>query len=249
MASSHPQHNIFAKEILMSGTDWLVLVIEDEAPIRRFLKTALEGQGFKLLEAATGTQGLAMAASHNPDIILLDLGLPDMDGLTVIRAVRDWSRTPIIIISARGRDTDKVDGLDAGADDYLTKPFSLEELAARLRVAIRHLSQSAVGKDEPIFQTGNLKVDLAQRLVWLAGQELHLTPIEFKLLAALVRYSGKVITHKQLLKEVWGQAGEEQAHYLRNYIHLLRHKLEADPARPLYLRTEPGVGYRLMCDE
>jgi two-component system KDP operon response regulator KdpE len=233
----------------MSRTDWVVLVIEDEVPIRRFLKAALGGQGFKLLEAATGAQGLAMAASHNPDIILLDLGLPDMDGLEVIKGVRGWARTPIIIISARGRDADKVDGLDAGADDYLTKPFSLEELAARLRVAIRHLSQSGAGKDEPLFQTGKLRVDLAQRLVWVAGQELHLTPIEFKLLAALVRYSGKVITQKQLLKEVWGQAGEEQAHYLRNYIHLLRHKLEADPARPVYLRTEPGVGYRLKCDE
>ncbi len=233
----------------MSKTDWLVLVIEDEVPIRRFLKAALQGQGFKLLEAATGSQGLAMTASHNPDIILLDLGLPDMDGLEVIRGLRAWARTPIIIISARGRDADKVEALDAGADDYLTKPFSVEELAARLRVAIRHLSQTSLGKDEPVFQTGELKVDLAQRLVWLAGSEVHLTPIEFRLLAVLVRYSGKVITHRQLLKEVWGQAGAEQAHYLRNYIHMLRHKLEADPARPVYLRTEPGVGYRLKCAE
>lgn len=229
----------------MSGTAWVVLVIEDETPIRRFLKAALEGQGFKLLEAATGAQGLSMAASHNPDIILLDLGLPDMDGLEVIKGVRDWARTPIIIISARGRDADKVEGLDAGADDYLTKPFSVEELAARLRVAIRHLSQSPAGKDEPIFQTGELQVDLARRMVWVSGQEIHLTPIEFKLLAVLVRYSGKVLTHRQLLKEVWGHAGDEQAHYLRNYIRTLRHKLEADPARPVYLRTEPGVGYRL----
>lgn len=233
----------------MARTDWAVLVIEDEAPIRRFLKAALEGQGFKLLEAATGAQGLAMAASHNPDLILLDLGLPDLDGLEVIKAIRGWARTPIIIISARGRDADKVNGLDAGADDYLTKPFSVEELAARLRVAIRHLAQSAGAKDAPVFQTGELKVDLAGRLVWLADREIHLTPIEFKLLAVLARHSGKVLTQRQLLQEVWGQAGAEQAHYLRNYIHMLRHKLEADPARPVYLRTEPGVGYRLRCEE
>jgi len=231
----------------MSRTGWVVLVIEDEVPIRRFLKAALEGQGFKLLEARTGTQGLSLAASHNPDIILLDLGLPDVDGLEVIKGVRAWTRTPIIIISARGQDADKIAGLDAGADDYLTKPFSVEELAARMRVAIRHLSQSPLAKEEPVFQTGELKVDLARRLVWVAGEEVHLTPIEFKLLAALVRHSGKVVTQGQLLRQVWGQAAEEQAHYLRNYIHMLRHKLEADPARPVYLRTDPGVGYRLKC--
>jgi len=233
----------------MAGTGWAVLVIEDEAPIRRFLKAALEGQGFRWLEAATGAQGLAMAASHNPDIILLDLGLPDIDGLEVIKRIRDWAGTPIIIISARGRDADKVEGLDAGADDYLTKPFSVEELAARMRVAIRHLSRSPGAKDGPIFQTGELKVDLARRLVWVGGEEVHLTPIEFKLLAVLARHGGKVLTQRQLLKEVWGQAGQEQAHYLRNYIHMLRHKLEANPARPVYLRTEPGVGYRLCLGE
>jgi two-component system KDP operon response regulator KdpE len=233
----------------VSGSHWLVLVIEDEAPIRRFLKTALEAQGFKLLEAAGGGQGLALAASHNPDLILLDLGLPDIDGLEVIRRLREWSHTPIIVISARGKDTEKVAGLDAGADDYLAKPFSVEELSARMRVAIRHLSQSRVGREGPVFQTGDLKVDLAQRMVWVAGEEIHLTPIEFKLLAVLVRHSGKVVTHGQLLKEVWGHRSEEQAHYLRNYIHHLRHKLEADPARPAYLGTEPGVGYRLRYRE
>lgn len=233
----------------MSGSDWLVLVIEDEAPIRRFLKAALEAQGFKLLEAATGAHGLAMAASHNPDIILLDLGLPDIDGLEVIQRLREWSHTPIIVISARGKDTEKVEGLDAGADDYLAKPFSVEELSARMRVAIRHLSQSRVGREGPIFQTGDLKVDLAQRMVWVAEEEIHLTPIEFKLLAVLVRHSGKVVTQGQLLKEVWGHRSEEQAHYLRNYIHHLRHKLEADPARPAFLSTEPGVGYRLRYKE
>jgi two-component system KDP operon response regulator KdpE len=232
----------------VSGSDWLVLVVEDEAPIRRFLKTALEAQGFKLLEAPTGAQAMAMAASHNPDVILLDLGLPDIDGLEVIRRIREWSHTPIIVISARGKDTEKVAGLDAGADDYLAKPFSVEELSARMRVAIRHLTR-ARGKDEPVFHTGALRVDLANRMVWVAGAEIHLTPIEFKLLAVLVRHSGKVVTQGQLLKEVWGHRSEEQAHYLRNYIHHLRHKLEADPARPVYLSTEPGVGYRLKYQE
>ena len=233
----------------MSRPSWVVLIIEDEVSIRRFLKAALEGQGFKLLEAATGAQGLMLAASHQPDIIILDLGLPDLEGLEVIKGIREWARTPIIIISARGRDADKVEALDAGADDYLTKPFSVDELAARLRVAVRRLSQSPLGKEEPVFQTGELRVDLARRLVWVGEAEVHLTPIEFKLLAVLVRHRGKVLTHRQLLREVWGQASEEQAHYLRNYIHTLRHKLEPDPARPRFLRTEPGVGYRLRCGE
>lgn len=233
----------------VSDTDWIVLVAEDEAPIRRFLKAALEAQGFRLLEATTGSQALAMAVSHNPDIILLDLGLPDLDGLEVIKRIREWSHIPIIVISARGKDTEKVAGLDAGADDYLAKPFSVEELAARLRVVIRRLTQTRAGKEEPVFQAGELKVDLAGRTVWLAGREVHLTPIEFKLLAVLVRHHGKVLTHRQLLQEVWGRAGAEQAHYLRNYIHTLRHKLEVDPARPEYLRTEPGVGYRLKGPE
>lgn len=232
----------------MSSSDWVVLVVEDEAPIRRFLKAALEAEGFKLLEATAGVQAIAMAASHNPDLILLDLGLPDIDGLEVIKRIREWSQTPIIVISARGKDTEKVDGLNAGADDYLSKPFSVEELVARMRVAIRHLSQSRLGKEEPVFQTGELQVDLARRMVWVGGKEIHLTPIEFKLLAVLARYGGRVLTHRQLLKEVWGHGSDEQAHYLRNYIHTLRHKLEADPARPMYLRTEPGVGYRLNCE-
>lgn len=233
----------------MSSSDWVVLVVEDEAPIRRFLKPALEAEGFKLLEATAGAQAIAMAASHNPDLILLDLGLPDIDGLEVIKRVREWSQTPIIVISARGKDTEKVDGLNAGADDYLSKPFSVEELLARMRVAIRHLTQSRLGKDEPVFQTGELRVDLARRMVWRGSQEIHLTPIEFKLLAVLVRYNGRVLTHRQLLKEVWGYRSDEQAHYLRNYIHALRHKLEPDPARPRYLRTEAGVGYRLNWQE
>jgi two-component system KDP operon response regulator KdpE len=244
-----PKSHQWAEQEGKTGSNWVVLVVEDEAPIRRFLKAALEAQGFKLLEATSGAQALAMAASHNPDIILLDLGLPDVDGLEIIRRIREWSHTPIIVISARGKDTEKVAGLDAGADDYLAKPFSVEELAARLRVVIRRLTQSRAGKDEPVYQLGKLKVDLAGRMVWVGDREVHLTPIEFKLLAALVRQRGKVLTHRQLLQEVWGQAGEDQAHYLRNYIHTLRHKLESDPARPEYLRTEPGVGYRFTCDE
>ena len=233
----------------MSDSPWMVLIVEDEVPIRRFLQAALAAQGFKLLEATTGAQAIAMAASHNPDIILLDLGLPDIDGLEVIKSIREWSHTPIIVISARGKDTEKVDGLDAGADDYLAKPFSVEELSARMRVAIRHLTRSRVGREEPIFQTGELRVDLARRMVWVAGKEIHLTPIEFKLLAVLVRHSGKVVTQRQLLKEAWGHQSDEQSHYLRNYIHHLRHKLEADPARPAFLSTEPGVGYRLRDQE
>jgi two-component system KDP operon response regulator KdpE len=220
----------------VANTDWIVLIVEDETPIRRFLKTTLASQGFKVLEAVKGEEAITMAASHNPDIILLDLGLPDVDGLEVIKRIREWSHTPIIVITARNKDTEKVAGLDAGADDYLTKPFSIEELAARMRVAIRHLTRVRVGKEESVFQTGDLQVDLAKRMVWVGGKEIHLTPIEFKLLAALVRYSGKVLTHRQLLKEVWGHAGDEQAHYLRNYIRSLRHKVEADPARPVYLR-------------
>jgi two-component system KDP operon response regulator KdpE len=232
----------------VSDSGWLVLIVEDEAPIRRFLKTALEAQGFKLLEAITGGEAINLAALHNPDIILLDLGLPDLDGLEVIKRIREWSTTPIIVISARGKDKEKVEGLDAGADDYLAKPFSVEELSARIRVAIRHLTRSR-GGEGPVFQTGELRVDLAQRLVWVAGEEIHLTPIEFKLLAVLVRHSGKVVTQRQLLKEVWGYGSDEQGHYLRNYIHHLRHKLEADPTRPAYLSTEPGVGYRLRFKE
>jgi two-component system, OmpR family, KDP operon response regulator KdpE len=233
----------------VSDADWLVLVVEDEAPIRRFLKAALEAQGFKLLEAVTCAQAIAMSASHNPDIILLDLGLPDGDGLEVIRRVREWTQTPIIVISARGKDTEKIEGLDAGADDYLVKPFSVEELSARMRVALRHLRQIRGGKAEPVFKAGQLRIDLAGRMVWLGDEEVHLTPIEFKLLAALVRHQGKVLTHRHLLKEVWGQVSEDQVHYLRNYIRTLRHKLETDPARPVHLRTEPGVGYRFCGDD
>jgi len=223
----------------------LVLVIEDEAPIRCFLRAFLESQGFRFLEAESGEEGLGLAASHQPDVILLDLGLPGMDGLDVIKRVRQWTTTPILVLSARGKEQDKIDALDAGADDYLIKPFSVGELAARMRVALRHTASAGQDKPEPVFRVGALSVDLAARRVRLAGDEVHLTPIEFKLLAYLVRHAGKVVTHRQLLKEVWGSARDDQAHYPRIYVHQLRHKIEPDPARPCFLRTETGIGYRL----
>jgi len=223
----------------------LVLVIEDEAPIRCFLRAFLESQGFRFLEADSGEEGLGLAASHRPDVILLDLGLPGMDGLDVIGRIRQWTTTPILVISARGKEQDKIEALDAGADDYLIKPFSVGELAARMRVALRHAVVGGRDRPEPVFRVGVLSVDLASRRVRLAGAEVHLTPIEFKLLAYLVRHAGKVVTHRQLLKEVWGSARDDQAHYPRLYVHQLRHKIEPDPARPRFLRTETGIGYRL----
>jgi len=227
----------------------LVLVIEDEAPIRCFLRAFLESQGFRFLEAATGEEGLGLAASHQPEVILLDLGLPGLDGLDVIRRIRQWTATPILVLSARGKEQDKIEALDAGADDYLIKPFSVGELAARMRVALRHAVVGGQDKSDPVFRIGALSIDLAARRVRLAGAEVHLTPIEFKLLAFLVRHAGKVVTHRQLLKEVWGSVREDQAHYPRIYVHQLRHKIEPDPARPRFLRTETGIGYRLEENE
>ncbi len=233
----------------MSSDKTTVLVIEDEAPIRCFLRAYLESQDFRLVEAESGEEGIGLAASHQPELILLDLGLPGMDGLEVIRRIRQWTATPILVLSARGKEQDKIDALDAGADDYLTKPFGVGELSARLRVALRHstlATQAGTGAlADPVFRCGELAVDLAARRVRLAGQEVHLTPIEFKLLAFLVRHAGKVVTHRQLLKEVWGSVREDQSHYPRIYVHQLRHKIEPDPARPRFLRTETGIGYRL----
>ena len=224
----------------------VVLMIEDELPIRRFLKPSLQSHGFKVLEAVTGEESLALASSHNPDIVLLDLGLPDMDGLEVVRKLREWTTIPIIIITARGKEKDKIAGLDAGADDYLTKPFDVGELMARIRVALRH-SQLVKqgGKQDPVFETPDFKVDLAARLVTVRGREVHLTPNEYDLLAFLIRYAGKVVTQKQILQEVWGPASGSQVQYLRIYIYQLRQKIEADPDRPRYILTESGVGYRL----
>lgn len=227
----------------MSDNLPLVLLIEDEPQMRRFLRVSLTGNGFRLHESEAGQDGLVQAATRNPDVILLDLGLPDMDGLDVTARLREWTRTPIIVISARGQEQDKVDALDAGADDYLTKPFGVEELLARIRVALRH--REPADRPEPVFVLDGLRVDLHRRQVFVDDREVHLTPIEYKLLVTLIRYAGRVVTHNQLLKEVWGPAYGHQTQYLRVYMGQLRHKLEADAARPRYLLTEPAVGYRL----
>jgi two-component system, OmpR family, KDP operon response regulator KdpE len=228
----------------------LILVVEDEAPIRRFLRASLTSQGYRLIEAETGQEGLALAGSHAPDLIVLDLGLPDIDGLEVIVRLRQWSTIPVIILTARGKEQDKIAGLDGGADDYLTKPFNVGELSARLRVALRHAARRDDAKPDTIFKTGDLCVDLEARRVTRNDREIQLTPIQFKLLATLVRHAGKLVTQKQLLKEVWGPGGgSEQQHYVRIYVHQLRHKIEDDPARPRYLLTEPWAGYRLKVEE
>jgi len=229
----------------MAAAGPTVLLIEDEPQMRRFLRAALESHDYRLVEAATGREGVAQATGRNPDVILLDLGLPDADGIDLTRQIREWSTTPIIVISARGKEQDKIAALDAGADDYLTKPFGAGELMARLRVALRHASQPADASPEPVFQVGDLRVDLVKRQVFVAGAEVHLTPTEYKLLTLLVRHAGKVLTHRQLLKEVWGPNAVEHSHYVRVYMTQLRHKLERDATRPELLLTEPGVGYRL----
>jgi two-component system KDP operon response regulator KdpE len=226
----------------------LILLIEDEPQMRRFLRTALTTNDYRLVEAETAKEGLAQAAARNPDVILLDLGLPDRDGLDVTRELREWAGTPIIVLSARGREQDKVAALDVGADDYLTKPFGVEELLARIRVALRHAALPPGAAPEPMFEAGVLRVDLAERRVWRQGEEIHLTPTEYKLLATLVRHAGKVLTHRQLLKEVWGANYVNQSHYVRVYLAQLRQKIEPDPARPRLLLTEPGVGYRLLAE-
>jgi len=231
----------------MSEDKELILLIEDEPQMSRFLRITLQGHGYRLVEAGTGQEGLMQAASRNPDVVLLDLGLPDLDGLEVTRRLREWAQTPIIVISAREQEQDKVKALDAGADDYLTKPFSAGELMARIRVALRHMARQA-GKQEPVFILQNLRVDLAQRQVFIDEKEVHLTPIEYKLLTVLIRHAGKVITHNQLLKEVWGPAHVNEVQYLRVYMTQLRHKLEVDPTRPRFLMNEPGIGYRLKFD-
>jgi two-component system, OmpR family, KDP operon response regulator KdpE len=232
----------------MSTPGPLVLVIEDEPLTRRLLRPALEGQGYRIVEAATATEGLAQASSYNPDLVLLDPGLPDLDGLDVTRRLREWSSAPIIVISARGQERDKVAALDAGADDYLTKPFTLGELLARLRVARRHVERLTPGPEEAVFEVDGLRVDLERRQVTRDGQEVHLTPLEYKLLRTLVHHADRVVTREELLKEVWGPGAANETQYLRVYIGLLRHKLEHDPARPTLLLTETGVGYRLASD-
>ena len=223
----------------------LALVIEDEPHMRRFLRATLRGNAFQVVEAATAREGLAQAAGRNPEVILLDLGLPDRDGREVTRELRRTTRAPIIILSARGQEHEKVTLLDLGADDYLTKPFGAAELLARIRVALRHASAPPEAMQEPIFLAGEVSVDAVRRQVFRGREEVHLTPTEYKLLLTLVRHAGRVLTHRQLLQEVWGANYVEQTHYLRVYMAQLRHKLERDPTRPRLLLTEPGIGYRL----
>ena len=223
----------------------LALVIEDEPHMRRFLRAALRSHEFQVVEAATAREGLAQAAGRNPELILLDLGLPDKDGREVTRELRQRTRAPIIILSARGQEHEKVALLDLGADDYLTKPFGTGELLARIRVALRHAAGPNPDMDEPIRLAPDVFLDPLRRQLFRGREEIHLTPTEYKLLLTLVRQAGRVLTHRQLLQEVWGASYLEQTHYLRVYMAQLRHKLERDPTRPALLLTEPGVGYRL----
>jgi len=226
----------------------LILVVEDESQMLRFLRGSLSTHGYRLAETTTGAEGLAQAAARNPDVILLDLGLPDLDGLEVTRRLREWTRTPIIVLSARGQDEDKINALDAGADDYLTKPFSVGELLARIRVALRHVAETAAGTAKPVFSVGELRADLAGRRIFVGDAEVHLTPTEYRLLAILIKYAGRVVTHRQLLREVWGPPYTEHTQYLRNFMGQLRQKLEPDPAKPRFIINEPGIGYRLKVD-
>jgi two-component system KDP operon response regulator KdpE len=223
----------------------LILLIEDEPQMRRFLRVTLQSHGYRLIEAASGQEGLMQATTRSPDVLLLDLGLPDMDGIEITGKIREWSEVPIIVISAREQEMDKVKALDAGADDYLTKPFGADELLARIRVALRHKAMLHAGQRDPVFIVDDLRVDLSSRQVFLKDKEIHLTPIEYRLLAVLVKYAGKVVTHTQLLKEVWGPVYADQQQYLHVYMSQLRRKLESEPARPRFLINEPGVGYRL----
>jgi two-component system KDP operon response regulator KdpE len=223
-----------------------VLVVDDESQIRRFLRASLMGHGYEVLEAGSGKDALERIVAAKPDLVILDLGLPDMDGIQVLRAVREWSRVPIVVLSVREREQDKIVALDAGADDYLTKPFGVGELLARLRTALRHVLPA---EQEPVFETGDLRVDLAHRQVFVDNQEVKLTPTEYTILKYLVAHAGKVVTHQQLLRQVWGPAYVNESHYVRVYVGQLRQKIERDPARPRYILTETGVGYRLRVDE
>jgi two-component system, OmpR family, KDP operon response regulator KdpE len=223
----------------------LVLIVDDEPQLRRFLRASLEGHGYRVIEASSAAEALTMASSHNPEVVILDLGLPDADGFEVTRRIREWGQVPILVVSARGNEEDKVAALDAGADDYLTKPFGTLELLARLRVALRHRQASESGPPVTSYEFGDVRIDLVRREVSRAGQPVHLTPTEYRLVLTLAKNLGRVLTHRQLLKEVWGPGAESQTHTLRVHMGELRKKLEAEPARPKWLVTEPGVGYRL----
>ena len=226
----------------------LLLVIEDDPQIRRFLRATLAAEDYQFHEAVTAAEGIAQAAARQPDLVLLDLGLPDRDGLDVIREIRSWSQMPIVVLSARGQEKDKIAALDLGADDYVAKPFAVGELLARIRAALRRAAPVSHDGAETIVRFGNVQADFEKRLITVAGQEVHLTPNEYKLLQVLIKHAGRVVTQRQLLNEVWGPQHTEQSQYLRVYVAQLRRKLEQDPARPRYLQTEPGVGYRLSFD-
>lgn len=226
----------------------LVLVVEDDSAVRNLITTTLETQNYKYHTAATGESAILEAVSHNPDVVLLDLGLPDIDGIEIIKKIRTWSNMPIIVISARSEDSDKIDALDAGADDYLTKPFSVEELLARLRVTFRRLnySQSAESMENAVFTNGDLKIDYSAGCVYMADKELHLTPIEYKLLCLLAKNVGKVLTHTYITREIWGSAWDNDVASLRVFMATLRKKIEKDAYSPQYIQTHVGVGYRMI---
>ncbi|MFO0586594.1 MAG: response regulator [Polyangiaceae bacterium] len=229
----------------MSDLEALVLVVEDEPQMRKFIRASLTSHGYRVIEADHVTEAIAMITSHNPELLLLDLGLPDGDGIELTKRIREWSRVPIVVISARGREDDKVAALDAGADDYLTKPFGVNELLARMRVALRHAQSAGGGPPVQTMEFGDLKIDLGRREVFRGTEEMHLTPIEYKLLVLLAQNAGKVLTHRQILNEVWGPAYASQTHYVRVHMAELRKKVEDSPSRPKLIVTEPGVGYRL----
>ncbi len=222
-----------------------ILIVEDETQMMRFLKAALTAQEYRVIDAGSVREALVCATTRSPDLILMDLGLPDGDGIDLIRQIREWSRVPIIVISARGREDDKVKALDSGADDYLTKPFGVNELLARLRVALRHAISGIGEQDSIVIEIGAVTIDQDRREVRVSGREVHLTPIEYRLLVLLARNAGKVLTHRAILKEVWGPSYVTETHYLRVFMTQLRGKIEIDPARPRLIVTEPGVGYRM----
>jgi two-component system, OmpR family, KDP operon response regulator KdpE len=233
-------------EVLQQPT---ILIVEDEPEIRRFLRISLVNHGYTLLEAPKGEEGLTLLAEKKPSLIILDLGLPDIDGVTFTKRAREWTSVPIIVLSARTHEQDKIDALEAGADDYVTKPFGVLELLARIKVAFRHSDKGSNTVEEPVFTTGDIKIDLAKRTVYVKNEEVHLTPIEYQILTMLVRNADRVVTQQVLLREIWGPGHAKQGHYLRVYVGTLRQKLEEQAARPKYLITEPGVGYRLRVIE
>ena len=228
----------------MDQGSYHVLIIEDEQPIRRFLRASLTSQGYHITEAESGKEGLRLAATQPPDLVILDLGLPDYDGQVVLEELREWYTAPIMVLSARDQEAEKVKALDHGADDYLTKPFGIGELLARMRTALRHSLRAAA--DEPTLVFGDLRIDIAARLVWRGDEVVHLTPLEYKLLLTMVKHAGKVLTHRFLLREVWGPHSAQENHYLRVFVASLRRKIETDPAQPQFIITEQGVGYRFL---